>query len=99
MLLAGPTLQRKRLVTPAGLFRAIHGYHLDEHRRRTAADCLSDGLAVPLFMTGVELGVSRTKKRAACCGLPGQSLTVLAEHFGISERGELQFLRESIAQW
>lgn len=54
---------------------------------------------VPMFLAGVEL--DRVKDPEAYDLLKAfmeEASTVLAEHFGISERGELQFLRESVAR-
>ena len=55
--------------------------------------------AVPLFLTGVELErLEDENSRQLLKAFLDEAHTVLAEHFGISERGELQFLRESIAR-
>ena len=55
--------------------------------------------AVPLFLTGVEL--ERVQDPEAVEYLRAfleEAHIVLAEHFEISERGEMQFLRESLAR-
>ena len=55
--------------------------------------------AVPLFLTGVELErVQDSDTRQLLVAFLDEAHTVLAEHFGISERGEIQFLRESVAR-
>lgn len=55
--------------------------------------------AVPLFLTGVELERVRDEEtRELLRAFLDEAHTVLAEHFGISERGELVFLRESVAR-
>jgi hypothetical protein len=55
--------------------------------------------AVPLFLTGIELErVVDEETRALLLAFLDESHTVLAEHFGISERGEMQFLRQSVAR-
>jgi hypothetical protein len=55
--------------------------------------------AVPMFLTGVELErVQDPEIHSLLKAFLDEAHTVLAEHFGISERGELQFLRESIAR-
>ncbi|HEX9019575.1 MAG TPA: phage antirepressor N-terminal domain-containing protein [Anaerolineaceae bacterium] len=55
--------------------------------------------AVPLFLTGVELErVQDPETHALLKAFMDESHVVLAEHFGISERGEIQFLRESVAR-
>jgi hypothetical protein len=54
---------------------------------------------VPLFLTGVELDRLKDEDaRALLQAFLDEAHTVLAEHFGISERGELIFLRESVAR-
>ena len=55
--------------------------------------------AVPLFLTGVELDrVQDPQARELLAVFLDEAHTVLAEHFGISERGELLFLRDSVAR-
>ncbi|MBE0697418.1 MAG: hypothetical protein IH586_10885, partial [Anaerolineaceae bacterium] len=55
--------------------------------------------AVPLFLTGVEIErVQDPDARELLHVFLDEAQIVLAEHFGISERGELQFLRESVAR-
>lgn len=55
--------------------------------------------AVPLFLTGVELDrIQNEETRSLLIAFLDEAHTVLAEHFGISERGEIQFLRESISR-
>lgn len=56
-------------------------------------------MAVPLFLAGVELErVQDHDARAMLHAFMEEAMTVLAEHFGISERGEMIFLRESVAR-
>ena len=39
------------------------------------------------------------QRRAICCrAFLDEALDVLAEHFGISERGEMRFLREAVGR-
>jgi hypothetical protein len=53
--------------------------------------------AVPLFLTGVELErIQSEDTRSLLTAFLDEAHTVLAEHFGISERGEIQFMRESL---
>ncbi len=55
--------------------------------------------AVPVFLTGVELErVQDPEAREMFRVYLEEALIVLAEHFGISERGEIQFLRESVVR-
>ena len=52
-----------------------------------------------MFLTGVELErVQDPEARELFRVYLEEALIVLAEHFGISERGEMQFLRESLAR-
>ncbi len=53
--------------------------------------------AVPLFLTGVELErIENEDTRDLLIAFLDEAHTVLAEHFGISERGEILFLRQSV---
>lgn len=55
--------------------------------------------AVPLFLTGIQLErVEDPEARQLLQAFLDEAHVVLAEHFGISERGEIQFLREAIAR-
>jgi hypothetical protein len=55
--------------------------------------------AVPMFLAGVELErIQNPEAHEVMSVLMDEMMTVLAEHFGISERGEMQFLRESVAR-
>ena len=55
--------------------------------------------AVPMFLTGVELErVQDPETHDLLKAFMDDASIVLAEHFGISERGEMQFLRESVAR-
>jgi hypothetical protein len=55
--------------------------------------------AVPLFLTGVQLErVADPQARELLHAFLDEALEVLAEHFGISERGEMRFLREAVAR-
>jgi hypothetical protein len=55
--------------------------------------------AVPLFLTGVELErVQDPEAREYLQAFLDEAHIVLAEHFNISERGEMQFLQQSLAR-
>jgi hypothetical protein len=55
--------------------------------------------AVPLFLTGVQVErVADPESRALLRAFLDEALEVLAEHFGLSERGELQFLRDAVGR-
>jgi hypothetical protein len=54
---------------------------------------------VPLFLTGVQLErVKDSEARELLTAFLDEAHIVLAEHFGISERGEMRFLRETVAR-
>ena len=55
--------------------------------------------AVPIFLAGVELErVKDPEAYALMKAFMDEAHIILAEHFGLSERGELNFLRESLAR-
>jgi hypothetical protein len=91
--------QRKRLMRQQGYFEPFTAtILLSTSGGAQPALCLMAS-AVPLFLTGVELErVGDEDSRQLLKAFLDEAHTVLAEHFGISERGELQFLRESIAR-
>jgi hypothetical protein len=91
--------QRKRLMRQQGYFEPFTAtILLSTSGGAQPALCLMAS-AVPLFLTGVELErVEDEDSRQLLKAFLDEAHTVLAEHFGISERGELQFLRESIAR-
>ncbi|MEA4907630.1 MAG: phage antirepressor N-terminal domain-containing protein [Anaerolineaceae bacterium] len=91
--------QRKRLVRQQGYFEPYTATILMSTAGGPQPTVCLMASAVPLFMTGVELErVQDEEARSLLRAFLDESHTVLAEHFGISERGELQFLRESIAR-
>jgi len=60
--------------------------------------CL-DATAVPFFLAGADLDrIQDPEARELLKVFQEESMMILAEHFGISERGEMQFLRESVAR-
>jgi hypothetical protein len=65
---------------------------------RQAQPCLS-AFAVPAFLMGVETSrVASDEARAMLEAFQEEGMIVLAEHFGLSERGEIRFLRESVVR-
>lgn len=69
-----------------------------ETRGRQASLCLS-AFAVPAFLMGVETArVASDTAREMLEAFQEEGMIVLAEHFGLSERGEIRFLRESVAR-
>ena len=94
-----PRAQRKRLARQQGYFAPYTAtLLLSTPGGAQPALCLMAS-AVPLFLTGVELErVLDPEARDLLTAFLDEAHTVLAEHFGISERGELNFLRESVAR-
>jgi hypothetical protein len=91
--------QRKRLMRQQGYFEAFTATILTTTAGGPQPTLCLMASAVPLFLTGVELErVEDSEARQLLKAFLDEAHTVLAEHFGISERGELQFLRESIAR-
>ena len=60
--------------------------------------CLS-AFAVPAFLMGVETQrVANDETRQMLEAFQEEGMVALAEHFGLSERGEIRFLRETISR-
>lgn len=65
---------------------------------RQAQLCLS-AFAVPAFLMGIETGrIASPDAKALLEAFQHEGMIILAEHFGLSERGEIEFLRESLAR-
>jgi hypothetical protein len=65
---------------------------------RQAQVCLS-AFAAPAFLMGVETSrVTNDSTRLLLDVFQEEGMIVLAEHFGMSERGEIRFLRESVVR-
>lgn len=91
--------QRKRLMRQQNYFAAYTATILLTTPGGPQPSLCLMASAVPLFLTGVELErVQDPTAHELLKAFLDESHTVLAEHFGISERGELQFLRESVAR-
>lgn len=94
-----PGAQRKRLMRQQGYFEPFTASILMTTAGGAQPTLCLMASAVPLFLTGVELErVDDEQSRELLKAFLDEAHTVLAEHFGISERGELQFLRDSIAR-
>jgi hypothetical protein len=91
--------QRKRLLRQHGYFEPFTATILITTPGGPQPTLCLMASAVPLFLTGVELErVQEDETRQLLRAFLDEAHTVLAEHFGISERGELQFLRQSLAR-
>ncbi|MDR3573439.1 MAG: phage antirepressor N-terminal domain-containing protein [Anaerolineaceae bacterium] len=91
--------QRKRLMRQQGYFESYTVTILMETAGGPQPTLCLTASAVPLFLTGVELErVQDEETRQLLTAFLDEAHTVLAEHFGISERGEIQFLRDSVAR-
>jgi hypothetical protein len=91
--------QRKRLMRQQGYFAPYTAFILMTTAGGAQTTLCIAASAVPLFLTGVELErVQDDNARQLLRTFLEEAHTVLAEHFGISERGEMQFLRESVAR-
>jgi hypothetical protein len=94
-----PRPQRKRLLRQQGYFAPYTASILITTPGGPQPTLCLMASAVPLFLTGVDLErLQEDQPRAVLKAFLDEAQTVLAEHFGISERGEIQFLRESIAR-
>jgi len=91
--------QRKRLERQQGYFAPYTAtILLDTPGGPQPSLCLMAS-AVPVFLTGVELSrVGNPETRDLLKAFLDEASTVLAEHFGISERGEMQFMRATVAR-
>ena len=91
--------QRRRLLRQQGYFAPYTATILMTTAGGAQPTLCLMSSSVPLFLTGVELErVQDPETRELLTAFLDEAHTVLAEHFGISERGELQFLRESVAR-
>jgi hypothetical protein len=91
--------QRKRLMRQQSYFESYTVTILLETAGGPQPTLCLMASAVPLFLTGVELErVQDEEARQLLVAFLDEAHTVLAEHFGISERGEIQFLRDSVAR-
>ena len=91
--------QRKRLQRQQGYFAPYTVTILLETPGGPQPGLCLMASAVPIFLSGVDLErVENPATRELLLAFLDEVHTVLAEHFGISERGEMQFLRESLAR-
>lgn len=91
--------QRRRLMRQQGYFAPYTANILINTAGGPQPSLCLMASAIPLFLTGVELErIQNEESRSLLVAFLDEAHTVLAEHFGISERGEIQFLRESISR-
>lgn len=91
--------QRKRLIRQQNYFEPYTATILMTTAGGPQPTLCLMASSVPLFLTGVELErVQDPEARELLKAFLDEAHIVLAEHFGITERGEVQFLRESIAR-
>jgi hypothetical protein len=94
-----PRPQRKRLMRQQGYFEPFTAtIAITTPGGPQPTLCLAAS-AVPIFLTGVDLErLQDDEPRELLRTFLDEAHTVLAEHFGISERGEQRFMRESLAR-
>lgn len=91
--------QRKRLMRQQGFFAPYTAMILMTTPGGAQPTLCLMCWSVPAFLMGVELErVKDDQARSLLKAFMEEGQAVLAEHFGISERGEIQFMREAIAR-
>lgn len=90
--------QRQRL-DRMNVFQGYSAYvRMSTPKGKRPTFCLA-AEAVPLFLSGVETNRMTDQQAAETLeAFQQEVLIILAEHFGISERGEMQFLQRSVAR-
>lgn len=91
--------QRKRLLRNQGFYEPYTTTILMTTPGGPQPTLCLMAFAVPMFLTGVDLDrVQDPEAYEFLKEFQTDAATILAEHFGISERGELLFMRESVAR-
>ena len=91
--------QRRRLIRQQSYFESYTATILMTTAGGPQPTLCLMSFVVPLFLTGVELErVQDEEARELLKAFMDEANVVLAEHFGISERGEIQFLRDTVAR-
>lgn len=94
-----PRPQRKRLMRQQGYFAPYTAFIIMHTAGGPQSALCLECTVVPLFLAGVDLDrLQDPEAHEVMAAFQNESHIVLAEHFGISERGELIFLRESVAR-
>ena len=90
--------QRQRILRTSLFHEYSMMIRVFDGRARRPQLCMS-AFVVPAFLLGVETGrIANEAARAALDAFQEEGMIVLAEHFGLSERGEIRFLRESVSR-
>jgi hypothetical protein len=91
--------QRRRLLRKQGFFQSSTATILLQTPGGPQPTLCLMHQAVPIFLAGVDLSrVENKEAREVLAAFLEEAQVVLAEHFGISERGEMQFMRESLGR-
>jgi hypothetical protein len=91
--------QRKRLLRQSGYFEPYTTTIVMTTPGGPQPSLCLLASAVPIFLAGADLSrIQDEQAREMLKAFQHEAHTVLAEHFGISERGEIQFLSDSIAR-
>ena len=91
--------QRRRLAAAADYYDTYTAtIKLETDGGAQSTQCLRAD-AVPLFLTGVQINrMADEEARDLLLSFLGEAHTVLAEHFGLSERGEIEMHRSALAR-
>ena len=91
--------QRRRLQRKKGFFEPFTATILMATAGGPQPTLCLDAFAFPSFLVGIDLErVQDADARTTLEAFQLECAAVLAEHFGISERGEINFLRDSISR-
>ncbi len=90
--------QRRRLYRSSYWLQYAATLMMDTPKGKRPTVCIS-AIALPLFLTGVEVErVQDPEARELVEAFLDEAMDVLAEHFGISEKSEMKFLRSAVAR-
>ncbi len=94
-----PRAQRRRLMRRQNLFEEYTANILMTTPGGPQPTLCIASVAVPTFLVQAEIErVQDPEARELLKAFQDECMIILAEHFGLSERGEMQFLRQSIAR-
>jgi hypothetical protein len=90
--------QRRRLYRSSYWLQYAATIMMDTPKGKRPTVCIS-AIALPLFLTGVEVErVQNPESRQLIEAFLDEAMDVLAEHFEISEKSEMKFLRGTVAR-